>query len=279
TQVPFLVVVRALGFQERRSPGLGFVDLVAPNTVDTGGGPSRAGDSLRRADYRVAADRMEMILGSLPEYRHPEMMRRVTTVGNRVAAATPLSNLHWKFVVLDHETPNAACTGEGHVFVTRGLFDLELTDDELAGVLGHEMAHGVRRHCFRVVELFRQYHLILRDMEVLKAKAAAYERGESTLVSESSLENEAKAIEQRMNSLVDRIKNERVYGRQDEEEADVLGMRYAIQAGYSPSGLTNALKKLEIYQQTFGEAVLEDDMTHPPIKRRLEILRRVQANY
>ncbi len=272
-QVAFLKVARAMGYTEKPSPGLGFIDLIPPGT-----GPTYS--SLRRADYRVASERLEMILGVLPEYRDPEMMRRVELVGQRVAKASPLGDLNWKFVVVDSEVPNAACTGEGNVFITRGLLDLNLTDDELAGVLGHEIAHGVRRHCFRMIELFREYIAIMRDVDKFKAKVAAAQRGESTLVSEESLQNEQRTLENRVNSLVSKIQNERVYGRQDEEEADVLGLRYAVQAGYSRSGLSSALQKLQSYQyENFGEAVLEDDMTHPPIPRRLEILRRVLAGW
>ncbi len=272
--VPFLAVTRALGYEQRPSPGLGFIDLLGPGDTPT------TAASLRRGDYRTAADRLEMVLGTLPEYRDPEMMRRVSMIGQRVVKASPLSELTWKFVVVDSEEPNAACTGEGHIFVTRGLLDLGFTDDELAGVLGHEIAHGVRRHCFRVVELFRQYLMLLRDVERFKARVAAAQRGESTLVSEASLESERKALESRKNDLVERIRDERVYGRQDEEEADVLGLRYAVTAGYSRSGLSSALEKLHKYQyQNFGTAVLEDDMTHPPIPRRLESLRRVQAGW
>lgn len=274
-QVAFLKLTQAMGYTLHPSPGLGFTDLIPP-----GGGAGGGSSSLRRADYRVAAERLEMVLGVLPEYRDPVMMRRIQSVGKRVAKASPLSDIEWKFVVVDSEVPNAACTGEGNVFVTRGLLDLNLTDDELAGVLGHEIAHGVRRHCFRVVELFRQYLAIVRDVDRFKAKVAAAQRGESTLVSEESLENERKSLENRFNGVVTKLQNERVYGRQDEEEADVLGMRYAALAGYSRNGLANALKKLQSYQyENFGEAVLEDDMTHPPIPRRLEILRRVQAGW
>lgn len=273
-QVAFLQLTRALGYSHKPSPGLGFIDLVAPDAT-----PTRA-SSLRRADYRVASERLEMVLGVLPEYRDPAMMRRVETIGQRVAQASPLSDLNWKFVVVDSEIPNAACTGEGNVFVTRGLLALQLTDDELAGVLGHEIAHGVRRHCFRAVELFREYLLIMRDVDRYRARVAAAQRGESTLVSEGSLENERRSLEDRVNTVVEKFRNERVYGRQDEEEADVLGLRYAVQAGYSRVGLSSALKKLQKYNyENFGEAVLEDDMTHPPIPRRLEILRRVQAGW
>lgn len=272
--VAFLKLTQALGYVQKPSPGLGFIDLVAPNAEP------QAVSSLRRADYRVASERLEMVLGVLPEYRDPVMMRRVETIGLRVARASPLSDLNWKFVVVDSEVPNAACTGEGNIFVTRGLLDLQLTDDELAGVLGHEIAHGVRRHCFRLVELFKEYLLIMRDVDRYRAKVAAYQRGESTLVSEGTLENERRAIEQRHKALVSRMDNERVYGRQDEEEADVLGLRYAVQAGYGRGGLGSALQKLQKYKyENFGEAVLEDDMTHPPIPRRLEILRRVQAGW
>ena len=55
----------------------------------------------------------------------------------------------WQFAIVGDAHPNAACTGEGVVYVTTGLLDLGLDEDELAGVLAHEVAHGARQHAER----------------------------------------------------------------------------------------------------------------------------------
>lgn len=260
-----------LGFERRHSQGI--VDWVKVQaSVLEPGARLNPEQSLRRPEYREAGRRMQMILQQLPTVQDAAIQARVRKIGLEVAAASPLRDITWNFFVVHMAAPNAACTGEGHVFVTDSLLKLGINDDELAGVMGHEIAHGVRRHVFRRADLLKEIRRLLEDFGRLQARIDA---GENSL----KLRAEAESYSRRRDNLQYQYDHERFYNRVDEEEADVLGLRYAVTAGYSAEGLGQCLQKLENYRvQNFGTAVLDDDMSHPPTKRRLENLIRARRN-
>lgn len=269
--VPMLALTRALGLRVKEANGV--VDIVktsAPEEIAANVSilPVSSG---HREDYQEAKRRLDRILETLPVSADGPRQARIDKVGQRVAHFSPLGGIPWKFVLVRERAPNAACVGEGHVFVTTGLLDLGLSDDELAGVLGHEIAHGVRRHCFRRVEMARE----------LKSLLAEYSRLQFALQDGAtpSLRGQVDDYEKRRNSLQYRLDNEVFYTKLDEEEADVLGMRYAVLAGYSPDGLGDCLKLLEkFFVANFGTAILQEDLSHPPVRRRLEILEKARSS-
>jgi len=178
----------------------------------------------------------------------------------------------WTFAVLKMSPPNAACTGEGHVFVADSLLDMNITDDELAGVLGHEIAHGVRRHVFRRSDLLRDIMQLLQDYKRLQTQINA---GDDNL----TLRQQVASYGRQRDQLQYKFDHDIYYSKLDEEEADVLGLRYSVTAGFSADGLGNCLSKLErLLVKQFGAAVLRDDMSHPPTARRLEILQKARRN-
>jgi len=79
-------------------------------------------------------------------YNDPELSAYVTRVGGKVAANSELSDQPWKFTVLNSHIPNAFALPGGYVYVTRGLLTIMNSEDELAGVLGHEIGHVTARH-------------------------------------------------------------------------------------------------------------------------------------
>jgi predicted Zn-dependent protease len=279
-EVPLVALARALGFQVKSSAEMGTVDLIPPGALTPKESASAPGLSSRRPEYQIAAARMQKVLSLYRAYNDPRAQARVEAIGRRVAAVTPLAGIEWNFILLDDLEANALCVGEGHVFLTRGTLNLGLSDDELAGVLGHEIAHGIRRHCFRIVDLLEEAEALLAEAATLRAEIERYQQGQGVPPQLTVLRNRLEDFEKKRLSLLRRLEQERVYAQLDEEEADVLGMRYAVAAGYAADGLARALQRLEAHNvEQFGSAVLDDDMTHPPLRRRLEILRRVQASW
>ncbi|MBS2037901.1 M48 family metalloprotease [bacterium] len=259
----------SLGFTRRLGPGT--VDWVKIQNENTQPEVSAEVWS-RRAEFREAGRRLNEILKSVPRTDRPELQARVDRIGQKVIQATPLREMPWTFVVVKMYPPNAACTGEGHVFVADSLLDMNISDDELAGVLGHEIAHGVRRHVFRRSDLLRDILNLLADYKRLQAQI---DQGQDSL----TLRQQVAAYTRQRDQLQYKFDHEVSYSRLDEEEADVLGLRYAVTAGYSADGLGDCLSKLErLLVKQFGAAVLRDDMSHPPTARRLEILQRARAN-
>ncbi|MBT9586910.1 M48 family metalloprotease [bacterium] len=260
---------------------LGFVRRQGEGTVDWVKLPAAAASAMaevsdeswkRRPEFREAGRRLDQVLQEIPRTDRVALQARVDRIGQQVVKASPLRGMKWTFVVVTMPSPNAACTGEGHVFVTDSLLDMGITDDELAGVLGHEVAHGVRRHVFRRSDLLRDIMLLLRDYEKLQARI---DKGENTL----TLREQVDRYSRQRDQLQYKFDHERFYSHVDEEEADVLGLRYAVTAGFSADGLGECLGRLEKLRiSQFGTAVLKDDMSHPPTARRLEILQRARQN-
>ena len=135
----------------------------------------------------------------------------VNVVGNRVARASDLPNEEFKFFVIDDESINAFTTGCCNVYVNRGLLVNINSEAELAGVLGHEIGHITARHPAR-----RQ----TRGMAAsLGAMAAAILTGSNAVGQLANIGAQAWMMG---------------YGRENEMEADRLGMKYMTKAGYDP---------------------------------------------
>ncbi|MBM3462668.1 MAG: hypothetical protein FJX76_11255 [Armatimonadetes bacterium] len=78
-----------------------------------------------------------------------EPLARIQRIGQRVAAATGRTDLPFTFKLVDAPEVNAISFPGGFIYVYRGFMDANPSDDELAGTLGHEVAHVVQRHVLR----------------------------------------------------------------------------------------------------------------------------------
>jgi hypothetical protein len=93
----------------------------------------------------------ETLLGARPMQNDPELQRYVNFVGAWVAAQSERPNLPWHFAVNDSEHVNAFAAPGGYIIVTRGMMNVVQNEAELAGVLGHEIGHVIRKHHLNAV--------------------------------------------------------------------------------------------------------------------------------
>jgi Zn-dependent protease with chaperone function len=280
-----------LGYSRKESTGTGVVDWINAQAGLASSQPAvwkmptaeelalRQEQSLRRPGYRAARKNYEKVMAMWPPGGSEQQRQWVRRLGYQIAEQSPLKELHWTFDVAETPIPNALCTGEGFVVVTTGLLALNLSDDEMAGVLGHEVAHGVRRHSLLFEERYgeaRKLILELRELESAAAKAEE-EKDNHRLQTIRSRVNE---MTPRLQFLADFVKNQQAYDHNEEEEADILGMQFAAAAGFDPYGEGRALIKLRARSiEMFGQAYQEGSRTHPPLKRRLEIQTLVQKRW
>ena len=154
-------------------------------------------------------------------YDDERWQRYVTEIGERLLAHSPDRGKKYHFYVLDGAILNAMAMPESHIFVSRGLIAYVRSEDELASVIGHEIAHITANH----VRKRRLTNLFGKSVGFLSAIATG--RGE---------------LNQLSNQLTSVVTSG--YGREMELEADHLGAEYMARAGYNPAAVLDMLHVL-----------------------------------
>lgn len=186
----------------------------------------------------------------------------VTNLGMRLKAETEGENaaLPWEFFLLDSEVINAFALPGGKVFMSRGLAERMTNEAQLAGVLGHEIGHVTARHGNERVS----QQLVAAG--VVSAVAVGASASDSELVAQG-LPYILSA-----GSGVFLLK----YSRDQESEADYLGMRYMSRVGYNPIG---QLQVMEILKAAAGSDHPPEFLaTHPLPDTRIERIRALLAS-
>ena len=180
--------------------------------------PSTGGKSVGvgglEGEKKTVQKNHQEIVKALGLYDDQATQEYVNIVGQRLAQASDLPNEEFRFFVLDDENINAFVTGCCNVYVNRGLLVNLNSEAELAGVIGHEIGHITARHPSR-----RQARGIAAS---LGAMAAAILTGSNAVGQLANIGAQAWM---------------QGYGRDNEMEADRLGLRYMVKAGYNPEAL------------------------------------------
>ena len=191
------------------------------------------------------------LLGAAPLVADPRMQRYVNSVGRWIASQSERPDLPWQFGVLDAPQLNAFAVPGGTIFITRGLLERMKNEAELAGVLGHEITHVVKKHHLKAIQKGAMTALAgdALQMAVQNKNAGANEK----LVSFGK-EMYARGLD-----------------KGDEFDADRLGVVYAARAGYDAYGLPSVLQTLQAMNaQDSGLALMFK--THPAPGERLDLL-------
>lgn len=157
------------------------------------------------------------------EYDNPRLARYVTGIGNTLAGHTEVTDLPYRFTVLNTPIVNAMALPGGGIYITRGLLTLASTEAEIAGVIGHEIGHVTARH---TIERIGQSNIAGLGLAVFGILAP-----DTAQVAGDLVEAGAAVFIQG-------------YSRRQELEADTLGIRYMARAGYDPDAMAGFLSKL-----------------------------------
>jgi beta-barrel assembly-enhancing protease len=217
-----------------------------------------------KALYNTFTDEDEMVLGrkaaeqtekQLPMLNSSLLTAYVGKVGQKVANASRRPGIQYSFKIVNSDSVNAFSLPGGFVYVERGLLDFVETESELAGVLAHEVGHVVAYHSMNDVA-----RRALVDRVV-------YESQKAGLLSDQQVTDMLQRYGGPVLLFVDRK-----FSREEESEADMLGLYNAIRAGYDPQGLVSALGRLSRFtgNPTLVEALL---MNHPLPAERVTALR------
>ncbi|MGI9501243.1 MAG: M48 family metallopeptidase [Geminicoccaceae bacterium] len=151
------------------------------------------------------------------------LTRRVKEVGRNVARISPKPDWDWEFNLFDDDSPNAFALPGGKVGVNSGLFKVAKNDDQLAAVIGHEVAHAIARHG---AERMSQGQLAQAG-----GAAVAVATGSQTYVS-------AYAVLAQYGFALPN-------SRTQESEADHIGLLYMAEAGYDPRAAVDLWRNME----------------------------------
>jgi len=180
----------------------------------------------------------------------PLIQKRVEDIGKKIAAVCDRKEIDYHFYVIEDKEVNAFALPGGYVYVNSGLIEKIKSDDELAGVLAHEVGHVVARHSIKKMQASIGYTL----MRVLVAQVKG--SGEAGAAADE-------AFTQIMLG----------YSREDEFLADQLGARYAKRAGYDPYGMMAFLKTMDEVNKRKPLQPPIYYRTHPYVPDRIRVVK------
>lgn len=177
------------------------------------------GEQQEIAMGREADQQIQQQLGLYPDQ---ELQAYVNRLGQQLAAKSERPDLPWTFRVVDDPVVNAFALPGGFIYVTRGLLSHLTSEAELVSVLGHEIGHVTGRHSVEQMSKAQLAQVGLIAGMILKPELANYGDLATTGLQLMFLK----------------------YGRDDEREADSLGLRYLNQQNYDPREMSDVFRTL-----------------------------------
>lgn len=208
-------------------------------------------------ELKLGVAAFEDLKKQMPISKDPSANAMLQRVGRRIAAAvTDMPEAQWEFVLFDNPEPNAFCLPGGKVGVHTGILALTKNEAGLATVVGHEVAHAALRHGAE-----RMSRAMLMDLggQVLGAATG------------SSKYAQAIALAYGVGAQVG---VELPHSRNQELEADRVGLRYMARAGYNPEAALEFWERFSRHQEGRGGAGPPAFLrTHPVDEVRMKRLR------
>jgi beta-barrel assembly-enhancing protease len=224
------------------------------------GNLKKAADAAQKVDDLTISEAEERTIGEdvsleirkrFGVVQDPAVHKYVSLIGTTLAKASERPNLNWTFIVLDTDGVNAFASPGGLVHITRGALGLAKNEAEVAGVLGHEIGHVVRKHTINAIK---------------KGK----------LVQTASGAARSQFLENMANRAYEMVL-ENNFDRGDELDADKVGVDLTKKAGYSGSALGDFLTRLNDRNKSTTE---RNGLfaSHPETNERIGKVKQLAAN-
>lgn len=195
----------------------------------------------------------------------PAAQERVNRIGYQVAYHADFDDYPFTFAVVDTPLPNAFALPAGQIFVTRGMLNLGLSDDMLAALLGHEIAHVTSEHFLKQKKRATWLNVASSLLSVGLIAAAASDRNDGYVgpygYTRDQSSTAAAAQAALTGGMVFTELLMRSYSREHEDESDEQGQRYAAAAGFDPNGLAQLMTRMG--ERISQSKVLGYWQTHP----------------
>jgi predicted Zn-dependent protease len=253
--VPLLLPLLLLGCAEGEDSPLAKLsrNLDVEQTLKTA--QKAFGETSERDEVTIGREAVAVLLGAVPLLDNDPLQRYVNRVGGWVALHTERKQLGWRFGILDTDDINAFAAPGGYIFITKGLLKQMQSEAELAGALAHETVHVLKKHHLTAVQ-----------------KAAKVNLAVSLARTQVEHENDQRNMDKISAGFKELYS--RGLDKEDEFEADRMGVVIATRAGYDPYGLPAVLHTLAGMNPNDSSLAFLFK-THPPASKRLSLLERL----
>jgi len=180
----------------------------------------------------------------------PQKNLLIRQIGNKLAKVSEFKGMNYHFKILDIEGPNAFSIPGGYIYVTYDLFDYIQSDDELAGILAHEIAHVIHNHALKQTRDNTKFTLLTILAVLLTGEPDVGVLGKLTTI---TLLNQ--------------------YSREYEEEADLTAIDLLTKTEYNPVGFLTFLERLYTREMFKPEVNLGIFQTHPETENRVNYVK------
>jgi len=206
----------------------------------------------QQQEIQMGQEYAQQINAQLPIVQDPELNRYINVLGDSIAGLTSRKDLNWHFFIVDSKEVNAFAVPGGYVYVNRGLIERSDKMDEVAGVLGHEIGHVVRRHTVKQMEKEQGANVGITLACVLTGVC-------NSQVAGAAINIAGGAVFAR-------------FSRSDEAEADQEGFNNVVRAGISPEGMVSMFQKLLEERKSRPAGVEAWFLTHPLEEDRINAI-------
>lgn len=228
--------------------------------IDLGGLLKSAQDAFGEVkpeqERTIGREAAAVLLGAVPLAKDQTLQRYLNRVGRWVALQSERPDLDWRFGLLDSMDVNAFAAPGGYVFITKGLLLRMGSEAELAGVLAHEVSHVVKKHHLQAVQKGARLDLAVG---LAGTRMGEGDRAKLDQIAGGFKELYARGLD-----------------KDDEHEADRMGLVIATRAGYDPYGLPATLQTLGAMNPKDGSLAFLFK-THPAPGQRLDLIDAVFA--
>jgi len=197
------------------------------------------------------------LAGTFGVWQDEAWTEEINLIGRTLVPYCKRSNIKYRFAILDTDEVNAYSAPGGYIFVSKGLLKQTESEAELAGVLGHEIAHVASKDVVREIQ-----------------KSNIWAAGAQVAIAGTDLSSQQ---EEALSKLTDASWDQLVVkglSKQDEFKADQEGANNAQGLGYNPSGLYNFIKRLVPMEKKPGAELKIFFSTHPKPSERAARLKK-----
>lgn len=222
-----------------------------------------------KTELQIISDSEEVILGEATKKEaevqfggtmaNKEIEEYINYVGQKLARVSHRPKFQYTFKVVNSKILNAFAIPGGFIYITRGLLSRLTKENQLAAVLSHEVAHIGARHSARMLEnaLLAQ-GIILGGYQILRKNTKSQDTKNIYLIA----------------SQITATIILSGYSRDNEEQADILGLDYMVKTGYHPYGMIELMQILQKESKEHPNLIEDLFRTHPYTSKRIEYVKK-----